>query len=285
MPAKTSKKKAKGAKKAVKVVAARPAKARPKAKAQTKAPQRRSKKAAAPKKAPKKPARSMPPTTSRVTETKKPIRPVFAAPWPEREPALDPAKVLRALPPMQGVTAPTKASLAKLGQRLPKRFLDFLAAVGFGRFANGFITIAHPHDLDETLADWLGGFDPTRVPFAMTALGDILYFRDLRRQAAMVGAPNADRACDVSVVLSRYKKSAVVATELARFVEDVLGTSSGLDSVLRKDLFDGALDRLGPPDPDQLYGFVPALALGGVEEPAALERMRAQEHLSILLQL
>src|SRR6185312_12490415 len=113
-------------------------------------------------------------------------------------------------------------------------------ALGFGRFGAGFLTVLHPHDLDETLADWLGGFDPTRVPFARTALGDLLYFRDLRSQAAMLGTPDADRACDVSVVFSRYRKSGVIAPDLATFVDGILTRPKALAAVLRKDLFDGA---------------------------------------------
>src|SRR5262249_33788285 len=149
----------------------------------------------------------------------------------------------------------------------------------------GFLTLMHPHEIDETLADWLGGFDPSRVPFARTALGDILYFRDLRSGAAMLGVKGAESACDISVILARHKKTTVLATDLARFVEQVLGQPKSQKGLLRRDLFDLALARLGPPEADELYGFVPALALGGSEEAAALERMKAPEHLSILLQL
>ena len=225
----------------------------------------------------------------RVTRAKKPPRgsaaPIVSAPWPKNERALDPTRFLKALPPMKDVTNPPKAALAKLGNRLPRRMLDFLQAVGFGRFGHGFLVMMHPHELDETLADWLGGFDPARVPLARTALGDIVYFRDRRLHAAAIDHPNAAKACDFCVVDVRHKRTLLLAPDPERFVVDALGDSKLLEALLRKDLFDRALERIGPPELGEVYGFVPALALGGSEEPAALERMKAEEHLAILLQL
>jgi hypothetical protein len=211
--------------------------------------------------------------------------PRISTPWIGDFPRLDPAPMLTALPPMPDVRIPTKASLAKLGHRLPPRLLSFFATVGFGRFGEGFLSLAHPHELDPTLAEWLGGFDPAHVPFGRTALGDLIYFRDLRARAVLLEVPNAATACDVSVIDVRHKRSFVAATSLDQFIGEVLGTPETLRARLRKDLFDGALARLGPPAIDEVYGFVPLLALGGVEEPHALERMSAAEHLAILFQV
>jgi hypothetical protein len=247
---------------------------------------RKTKKAVAKKRAPaKKRARPKKPAAPKKKRAATRLRAVLSMPWPTGGPALDPASFLRALPPMKDVRKPGKAELAKLGHRLPKRFLDFLAKVGFGRFGEGFLTIAHPHDLDEMLADWLGGFDPSRVPFARTALGDLFFFRDRRSSAAMLGRKDAAMACDIGLVFPRHKKSAVVAEDLPQLVEQIFGQSKTLETLLRKDLFDRALERLGPPAADELYGFVPAVALGGAEEPAALERVKASEHVAVLLQL
>jgi hypothetical protein len=103
--------------------------------------------------------------------------------------------------------------------------------------------------------------------------------------SAALGLADADRACEVSAVDVRRKRALLLASDLPSFVEGVLGDGAALVRTLRKDLFDGAVTRLGAPNADEVYGFVPALAVGGVEEPAALERTKAQEHLSTLLQL
>jgi hypothetical protein len=223
---------------------------------------------------------------SKAARTKRPTaRQISNAAWPTGAPALDASQFLTALPPMPDVVRPTKAALAKLGRRLPGGLLELFRQVGFGRFGQGFLSLFHPHQLDETLADWLGGFDPWRVPFARTALGDLVYFRDLRTTVATRSGAHDDSACDVTLVVARYRKAMLLATNVGHFVENVLGNSAALNALLRKDLFDGALARLGPPSADEIYGFVPALALGGSEEPAALERVKAHEHLATLLQL
>ena len=75
----------------------------------------------------------------------------------------------------------------------------------------------------------------------------------------------------------------------------VLGTSvdaflEGLDdrdfqeAFLRLSLFDEVKQRLGACKPNECYGFVPALALGGSEEPDTVQRLDWQVHQSLLLQ-
>lgn len=51
------------------------------------------------------------------------------------------------------------------------------------------------------------------------------------------------------------------------------------------DLFAPALKKLGPLKSDEMYGFVPALALGGPSTLEHLEKVKAVEHLVLLAQL
>jgi hypothetical protein len=46
-----------------------------------------------------------------------------------------------------------------------------------------------------------------------------------------------------------------------------------------------ALPRLGPPARDEVYAYVPTLALGGAEDASALQKVKLREHLSFLAQL
>ena len=50
-------------------------------------------------------------------------------------------------------------------------------------------------------------------------------------------------------------------------------------------LFERALAKLGPLDHDTMYGFVPALALGGEPSLDRLQKLEAHIHLSILSQV
>ena len=52
-----------------------------------------------------------------------------------------------------------------------------------------------------------------------------------------------------------------------------------------ENVFTPALRRLGRIKYDEMYGFVPALALGGASSVDHLERVKAVEHLVMLAQL
>jgi hypothetical protein len=52
-----------------------------------------------------------------------------------------------------------------------------------------------------------------------------------------------------------------------------------------EDLFEPARKKLGTLRRDEMYGFVPALMLGGSETVDNLEKVKAVEHLVILSQL
>ncbi len=194
------------------------------------------------------------------------------------------ATFLRTLPPMGDVAPLPAAALRALEARLPSLLLAFFRETGWGRFGDGFLVLEDPRKLDETLALWLGSFDPSRVPIGRTALGDLVYFRDLRARAEALGLPNAESACDLSFIDVRYKRTGLLAMSLED-IPGALGDPELLKTALRKDLFDDALWRLGAPEIDELYGFVPALALGGNEDSDSLHRVRAREHWDILFQL
>ena len=51
------------------------------------------------------------------------------------------------------------------------------------------------------------------------------------------------------------------------------------------DMFNSALKTLGPLQPDEMYGFVPALALGGPSDLEHLQKVKTIEHLTFLSQL
>jgi hypothetical protein len=65
----------------------------------------------------------------------------------------------------------------------------------------------------------------------------------------------------------------------------VLCENSYLEAVLKQDLFEEALPKLGAPQRDECYGFHPAIALGGSGTADTLKKVKLREHLSLLAQL
>lgn len=67
---------------------------------------------------------------------------------------------------------------------------------------------------------------------------------------------------------------------------DLFGTEAyDLKDVVDQPLFERALAKLGPLDHDTMYGFVPALALGGEPSLERLQKLDAHVHLDILAQM
>ena len=213
---------------------------------------------------------------------------------------------------------PTGASAQNLPRDLPEEFRAFLAAfpagedvrpydgelppqlsehahpsliafwrkVGFGSFGNGFLVFFNPHDYESVLARWLQRDqpDPSLIPFARTAFGDIIYFRDLREKAKQHGLP-ADwkNASDVVFLSIHYHRTEMItwsmdeffATALQQFLKDNEGSFYKLSSSLNT-------KQLGK---GECYFFVPALALGGKVSKDSVKSGNCLVHQDILLQL
>jgi hypothetical protein len=72
-----------------------------------------------------------------------------------------------------------------------------------------------------------------------------------------------------------------------RFDEEIEGFFVSMDREANDfdDLFEEALKKLGPLKPDEMYGFVPAIALGGPGTLNTLQKVKTIEHLTFLSQL
>jgi hypothetical protein len=77
-------------------------------------------------------------------------------------------------------------------------------------------------------------------------------------------------------------------TVIAWSVEELLEQLDHLEfqkAYLRRELYDAARARLGDYGDDEAYSFVPALAMGGSEDPACVERARWDVYQDLLFQL
>lgn len=164
--------------------------------------------------------------------------------------------------------------------------LELWGHLGLGARADGLLVVPDPEWLEPTLDAWLGGPAANRTPLAYTGLGDILYFRDLSQRARDLGLDEATiaTACDVSLLCTRYKQVQVLAHSMAQFIEQ-LEEPAFLEDAFARSLYAAGVEHAGVPGSGQILGFVPALGLGGSEDPSTLQVQSAPEHWSILLQL
>ncbi len=158
--------------------------------------------------------------------------------------------------------------------RLPDCLLELWRESGFGAYGNGIIRVINPDDYADALATWLGRHDERRIPIAVSAFGDIFYYRDLDEGEE-----------DVSRIMVHYKSIDVCVWSLKDFFNEYLCDHEIIETVLRDKLFRKAVQALGPLADDEMYGFVPALAIGGAEDIKFVKKQKTLVHLELLFQM
>jgi hypothetical protein len=164
--------------------------------------------------------------------------------------------------------AATPESLDALAGKLPSELLDQIRRDGWCGYHEGFLWTIDPSSHRALLQDWLPSTGDV-YPFLRTALGGIFYMHDTKAHYldAVVG--------DVSDVPRR----------MDILMDGALCDSRYLNDVLRLDLFDEALGRLGRLTRSECYGFLPPPAMGGPGTPETLGRVDLEVHLAMLATL
>ena len=161
--------------------------------------------------------------------------------------------------------------------------VEFWREVGFGSFGDGFISFFHPDEYNEILNRWLMNTspDPTRIPFARTAFGDLIYFRDLSEKAGQMNLAEAlDDASDVSFVSIHYRRSDVISYSMQGFFERDLLEFLNADDTAMYHLYQ-KVKSIKRTENDCLF-FKPALALGGLPQEKFVDSGDCKIHNQIL---
>jgi hypothetical protein len=170
-------------------------------------------------------------------------------------------------------------TLQRFQGKLPDQLLAYWREHGWCGYAEGLFWTVDPEEYEPVLDAWLGD-----TPFmqedalhiiARTALGHLLVWGERSGFTLQIFAPGSYLIKQETGVQKRN-------LELA---------AQTFFSVQKRKLFefDGrfkpAKQRLGRVSRDEMYGFVPALALGGAADVTHLEKVKAVEHLVLLAQL
>ncbi len=171
------------------------------------------------------------------------------------------------------------SSLERYKDKLPPKLLEYWAEHGWGGYGEGIIWLVNPQDYEAVVASWientpLHSQDSYHL-IARSAFGD-LYLWGEKTGASLT----------ISSVSSQYVfhktsfKKAELDAELQGFI-----LSRRVESNDFNDLFKPALEKLGSLKHDEMYGFFPALMLGGSDSLKFLKKISAVEHLIFLAQL
>ena len=176
--------------------------------------------------------------------------------------------------PSSGLVKPDKKTIKQVEKILPVEIIEFWHEFGFGNYADGLIKIINPLDYIDSLYEWLGRKDKSKLPVATTGFGDIFYYLKL-----------ADGEEDISFLNIHYRKIDVCVYNLNEFFNSYIVDEGIINEMLKKELFDEALKKKGDLNYDEIYYFVPALIMGGGEDIKYIDKGIGTVHQSILFQM
>ncbi|MDO7911137.1 GAD-like domain-containing protein [Pseudomonas sp. 22-AL-CL-001] len=180
--------------------------------------------------------------------------------------------------PIAQEAVPT-SSIVRYSKILPERLLNYWQDYGWSGHADGIFWIVDPQEYEGVVSAWLKDtvFETrdTYHVIARTAFGKLYLWGEKTGQSLTI------ESC---YSLYAYKKPGTTTEDLDRqCLSFFLSASFEFSDFL--DLFDPAKRKLGILQSDEIYGFVPALMIGGSEDLKNLEKLKIIEHLTFLAQL
>jgi hypothetical protein len=170
------------------------------------------------------------------------------------------------------------SSIERYRGKLPDQLLAYWQEHGWSGYANGLFWTVNPQDYEPVLDAWIGETsfmeqDAYHI-IARSAFGKLYLWGEERGFGLKIFAPGSYAQPQLA------SQSLSLDTRAQRF----FGYRDRKENDF-SDLFAPALKKLGPLKHDEMYGFVPALALGGPATVEHLQKVKAVEHLVLLAQL
>lgn len=179
-----------------------------------------------------------------------------------------------------------RASIEKWRGKLPDLLLTYWQEEGWCGYANGLFWIVNPDDYEDLVDEWLENTSIEQID-AFHVVGRTA-FGDFHVCGERTGV-NMTICCPINAIFALPKELKPKSKEDQDWsVRAFLGLSvSGCD--LKDEsgvpLFERAVAKLGPLEPDEIYGFEPAIVIGGKMQLENLAKLNLDVHLTILRQL
>ena len=167
----------------------------------------------------------------------------------------------------------------KYKDRLPLLLISHWENYGWSGYGDGIFWTVDPAEYDVFIPDWLAASNITHpdtfIVIARSAFGDLYLWQE-----------KTGSRLTICSVYGRYwlRKASSSPFNPDISVQAFFASKKPENNDL-EGLFHEALKTLGPLQPDEMYGFVPALALGGPADLKHLQKLKTIEHLTFLSQL
>ncbi|MBK3398267.1 MULTISPECIES: GAD-like domain-containing protein [Methylobacterium] len=172
-------------------------------------------------------------------------------------------------------------TLARLSTRVPRELADFWKLYGWGMYKDRYFRLCNPEMFDPLIA-YIFKDDPDFDPLDMSVIG-YTAFNTLRIWNKKTGSMLA--FMEKSEISGGIKaKNPNARTQYPDAFLSGLHIYDALRSRTPR-LYNDACARLGKPGYDEVFGYAPALQIGGEWGVAHLHRFKAVEHMTFLAQL
>jgi len=171
------------------------------------------------------------------------------------------------------------SSIARFRDKVPKKLLEYWAEHGWCGYGEGIFWTVNPQDYEEVVKSFIQGTSlegrDTYHIIARGAFGD-LYLYGEKTGFSLDIVPYTSNYC------GRTREPGATDTnkEVQGFFLLMERESNDFG-----DFFEPAKNKLGRLKCDEIYGFIPALALGGAVKLENIEKVKMVEHLVLLSQL
>jgi len=161
--------------------------------------------------------------------------------------------------------------LAAYKDKIPEELYTLWKVHGFGKYRHGLIEIINPVDFEPSLWTWLGREVDNYVPIAITAFGELFYYRKLTQTDE-----------DICIVDIQFRNIETLVWSLSEFFDEFLLEADMREGWLREKLFDQAYADQGSLNRHEIFTFAPVFAMGGSAELKYLQKGNAQVYQNIV---
>jgi len=179
-----------------------------------------------------------------------------------------------------------ETTLAQRADKLPPILMTYWREEGWAGYANGRVWTVNPDEYEDIVDAWLEetpfvGIDNFHV-IARSAFGDLYLCGETTGASVTITCIHNE----ILALKNQLKPKSLQDQDPS--IQALFG-SARLEDFDYKDingklLFERAVKKYGPLEPDEMYGFEPALVMGGSATLDNLRRLKLDPHLHILRQ-
>jgi hypothetical protein len=153
---------------------------------------------------------------------------------------------------------------------IPKELESLIVYACCNTYANGFFRFVQPYLFRNYLSLW--SLDANKcIPFVKSAFGHLIFYHEQQYKL-------------LNPIYNCIDKIGKMG-DLDFVINILLCDREGLENSFLIDIYEQAFERLGAPKSDEIYGFIPAIRLGGTRSASNLKKMPMKNEMMILSQI